>query len=122
MKEYKAFFLKILEAIDFSENKEAFATEFLETIYLQSLLDLIKTLSNDKQEEIKSQFSIKPDNQEKVSKMLKIYFTEDQMQQSLKNAAKDTFLKYIQAIDHTLSNTQKENLTQILKGFSSQYQ
>lgn len=115
MNDFKTVILNILETIGFSDNKETFIAEFLKNIHLQSLLDLVETLTTDKQEELRNQLSVISDDQEKVSETLKKYFSEDQMQQSLKNAARDAISKYIQSISHTLSDSQRESLAQILE-------
>lgn len=103
MDDYKIILLKILEAIDFNQDKETFVAEFLKNIHLQSLIDLIKTLPSDKQEEIRSQLSAKPDDPKRISEILGNYFSQDQMQESLKNASKEAISNYIQYISETLS-------------------
>lgn len=115
MNDYKTTILNILEAIDFSDDKKTFVAEFLRNIHLQSLLDLIEMLPNDKREKIKSQLSTNPDNQEIVSETLRTYFSEDQLRQSLQNSAKDAIPKYIQSINQTLSASQRDRLIQVLE-------
>ncbi len=102
--------LKILEIIGYSENKEAFVDEFLKNVQMQSVIDLIQSLPQDKQSEIKDQFSKIQNDQNKASDLLKSYFTEEQIQEALKNSSKTAMEEYIKAINPTLSSTQKNNL------------
>jgi len=119
MDDYKNILNKILEVINYSEDKNVFVSEFIKNVQLQSLIDLLKTLPADKQEEIKNQLSANPDNQEKISEILKNFFSQDQMQESLKNASKEAISKYIQSISSTLSASQKTNLTRVLESAGS---
>jgi cysteinyl-tRNA synthetase len=114
MSNAKYILLKILEAIDYSDNREAFADEFLKNVRLQSLLNLVQSLSARKQTEIKQQLSENKDNPEKISSLLKEHFSQQELHQALENAAKDAVTQYIQTITPTLSMTQKEKLLHIM--------
>jgi len=117
--DFKNILIKILETINYSEDKDEFVAEFLKNIQLESLLDLINTLPSNKQEDIKNQLSKSSDNQKKVAEILEIYFLQDQIQQSLENVSKNAVIKYIQTISQTLSDSQRANLIEVLESFSS---
>ena len=110
MNDPKAILLKILEIIGYSEDKEKFATEFLQNVSMQSLLDLINSLPQDKQEELKQKNSTLQNDQKATGDMIKTYFTEQQIEDALQNASKNAVTEYIKAIDTTLSETQRNNL------------
>ncbi|MBI4084827.1 MAG: hypothetical protein HY431_02875 [Candidatus Levybacteria bacterium] len=102
--------LKILEVIDYSDDKEAFISEFIKNVRLQSLLDLISTLPTDKQEEIKTKLTTNVNDADKVASTLGAYFTPSQMQDALETASKDAITKYVETINRVLSVSQKQEL------------
>jgi len=102
--------LKILKVIDYNEDKEAFISEFIKNVRLQSLLDLISTLPTDKQEEIKAKLTSNANDAVKVTSTISAYFTQSQMQDALETASKDAITKYVETINHTLSVSQKQEL------------
>mgnify|MGYP001582613593 CR=1 FL=1 len=102
--------LKILDVIDYGDNKHAFIDEFIKNVQLQSLLDLISTLPTDKQEEIKTKLSTNVNDADKVASTLGAYFTQSQMQDALEVASKNAITKYIETINGTLSVSQKQEL------------
>lgn len=102
--------IKILEVIDYSDDKDAFISEFTKNVHLQSLLDLISTLPADKQEEIKTKLTPNVNDADKVASTLSAYFTQSQMQDALEAASKDAMTKYVETISPTLSAPQKQEL------------
>jgi hypothetical protein len=80
--------------------------------------DLIQILPPHKLEEIMSQLSAAQNGPGKVTKILKSCFSDEQMQEALKNAAEDAVTNYLIAIDSTLSDSQRENLIQVLEKYS----
>jgi hypothetical protein len=119
MNDYKSILLDMLGAINYTEDKEKFIAKFTNNIQLQSLKNLVQALSATKLKEIKNKLSSASNDQQKVSEILKSYFTEEQMQQALKNAAKDAVSNYITAINNTLSDTQRESLIYVLEKYGS---
>ena len=115
MNDPKAFILRILEIIDYSQDKEKYATEFLQNVSLQALLDLIDTLPQDKKDQIQKQMVSVGNDSEGVDTILKSYFTQIQIQDSLQNASKNAVTEYMKAIDPTLSETQRTNIANFAK-------
>lgn len=74
---YTTVLLKILNAIEYREDKEKFANKFIQTTSQQTLVDLVTALPVDKQSQIKKEFS-EANTQEKVTDVLKKYFTDEQ--------------------------------------------
>jgi hypothetical protein len=75
--------LKILIAIDYSDNREARTDEFLRNIHLQSLVNLVQSLPSEKQTEIKQQLSENTDSPKKLASLLKDYFSQRELHQVL---------------------------------------
>ena len=110
MEDPRKILLRILDIIGYSEDKEKFATEFLQNVSTQSLLDLITSLPQDKQEEIKQKISTLQNDPKATGDMIKTYFTEQQIENALQNSSKNAVIEYIKAIANTLSEEQKANL------------
>jgi hypothetical protein len=123
MNDYKNMLLEILGAINYSEDKEEFMAEFTKNLQLQSLRDLLQASPSDKFEGAKNQlltaFSDPQNDPQKISEILKDFFSENQVKQSVENAAKEAFTNYITAISDVLSGTQRENLIKVLERYSS---
>jgi hypothetical protein len=68
--------LKILEAIDYTDNREAFVAEFLRLTYLQALTNLVKSLPFDKQTAINQELAKSADNPELIASTLKEQFSQ----------------------------------------------
>ena len=111
MNDAKAMLLKILDAIGYSEDKDKFATEFLKNVSLQALLDLFNTLPVDKKDQIQQQVTDAGNNPAAIRETLKTYFTDSQLQEAIRNSAKKAVTEYIKTVEPTLSDSQKQNLT-----------
>lgn len=111
----KDLLVKILTTIGYSENKEEFVNQFMLNIHLQSLLDLISTLPTDKQEEIKSTLARSQNHVDKITRTLSSYFSKTQVQDALEVTSKNSIEKYIEAINHTLSASQRKELAKIFQ-------
>lgn len=111
MNDPKIILLKILEIIGYSEDKEKFATEFLQNVSFQALLDLLNTLPQDKKDQLQQKITSMGNDTAKIQEELKAYFTDSQLEQAIENSAKNAVTEYMKAIDSTLSEAQKQNLT-----------
>lgn len=109
-KNFRNTLLKILDIIEFSDDKSTFVDEFLRNVQLQSLDNLIQSLPEDKQKEIRQNLSRNSDNPKKVAEILKMHFTEAQMQKALETVSKTAIETYFKTINETLSPAQKNNL------------
>ena len=115
MTDPKTILLRILDIIGYSEDKDKFATEFLQNVSLQALLDLFNTLPQDKKDQIQQQIASAGNNSQAVRDLLKSYFTESQIEDRLQNASKNAVTEYMKAIDSTLSETQRTNIMNFSK-------
>jgi hypothetical protein len=107
--------LKILEAIDYQDNREAFVDEFLRNIRLQTLVNLVQSLPSEKQIAVKQQVSHNQNDPEKIASLLKDNFSQQELDQALETAANEAVAQYIQAIIPTLSLNQKEKLLDVME-------
>lgn len=115
MNDPKTILLRILDIIGYSEDKEKFATEFLQNVSLQTLLDLFNALPQDKKDQIQQQITSAGNNSQTVRGILKSYFEESQIENAIQNASKNAVIEYMKAIDSTLSQTQKTNIVNFAK-------
>lgn len=114
MNNIRTTLLKILEIIDYRDNKDNFVDEFLKNLQLQSFLDLMQTLPKDKQQELQKQLQ-SVTQLEELNNKINLYFNEKQLKDSLENTARTGLANYIQAIDPSLSTVQKNNLAKLLE-------
>ena len=110
MNDPKAILLRILDIIGYSDDKEKYATEFLQNVSLQALLDLINTLPQDKKDQLQEKIAQIGNDTTKMQEELKAYFTDSQLEQAIENSAKNAVTEYMKAIDPTLSETQRTNI------------
>ena len=115
MTEPKQILLRILEIIGYAEDKDKFATEFLQNVSLQSLLDLFDNLPQDKKSQISQNITSAGNDPQKLGEVLKSYFTQQHIQDAIQNSAKNAITEYINAIQPTLSDIQKQNLAAYFK-------
>lgn len=114
MSNHNDLLLKILQAVEYQDDKEVFVLKFEKNIFLQSIADLIKSLPLEKRDELKLELN-QLENPEVALETLKNNFTDSQVQDAIKKSAKDSIKKYIQSINPTLSEPQKNNLMKVLK-------
>lgn len=110
MNDPKQILIKILEIIGYSEDKDKFATEFLQNVSLQSLLDLFNTLAQDKKDQMQKDVSLAGNDPQKLQEILKNYFSQEQIDTALQNSSKNAITEYIKTIEPTLSDVQKQSL------------
>lgn len=115
MTDPKAILLRILDIIGYSEDKEKFATDFLQNVSLQALLDLFNTLPQDKKDQIQQQIASAGNNPQALRDILKSYFTESQIEDAIQSASKNAVTEYMKSIDSTLSDTQRTSIANFAK-------
>lgn len=106
---YNDLVLAILEIIDYKENKEEFASEFNRVINSQALVALMQTLPADKQKEADEKIA-SADSAEKFTTSVQEYFSKDQVQAALDNAAAQAISQWISSVAPTLNDEQREKL------------
>lgn len=113
--ETKNTILKILEAIDYSDDKEDFVNKFIEIINIQTIESLAISLPLDQQNSLKNELTANKNNPEKVGEILKSRFSDEQTQKSLEEVSKNAVSEWMQAVSPTLSEEQRQKLLDLSK-------
>ena len=111
MNDPKQIILKVLDIIGYTNDRDKFAAEFLQNVSLQALLDLFNTLPQDKKDQLQQKLTDIGSDAVKMQEELKNYFAQAQLEQAIENSAKNAVTEYIKTIDPTLSDSQKQNLS-----------
>ena len=105
----KETLLKILTAIDYADNKEAFADKFIGIVLLQAITHLKETAPADIQEKLKSEFNA-ADTPEKLLIVAKNNFSEGQLKNAFDNAVKSLVKQWMEEVASTLNDSQRQKL------------
>lgn len=113
----RSIILKVLEIINFLGDKEKFADDFITNIRLQSLLDLSRSLPEEKRGEFKAKIQNNQGDSAKIDPLLKEYFPAELINKSLEDTASNAIVEWLKAISGTLSDQQKGRLDSLSKEF-----
>lgn len=100
--------IKVLNIIGYTNDKQKFASEFINSCRKQAFLELINTLSPEEQEALNQQ--IKGGEGSKIASLLNEQFNSDKYNQALRKVIEDSFKEYVASIKPHLSKTQLQNL------------
>ena len=118
MKNPKTILWAVLEIINFQDNKEEFADEFLKNCAKQALINLYNELPQEKKEELNNLQQENLDPQNLVSRIEEIVGTQT-YQDSVKKATETAFTEYLNVVNPTLTASQKEQLESYLQTLPS---
>ena len=118
MTDAKTIILKILEAINYSEDRDVFANDFLINIQLEAVRNLTDKVDQSKKQEIVKKLQGAPEGKDAIM-ILEEYFTPDHVEETLKNVAEDSIQEYIKNITETLDDSQREGLINYMDSLSS---
>ncbi len=113
MDEIRNFLKKILDLISYSDNKDAFIDKFIDVCHQQTLLSLINELPPEKKAQFVQQTKDNS-NPEQINSVIKDYFSDDQYNQALTKTANEGFKAFLEEVSQSLSQTQKDQLTEFL--------
>ncbi|MBU1000882.1 hypothetical protein KKE78_05835 [Patescibacteria group bacterium] len=113
----KNIIIQILDIVGYGENKEDFADELLSLCQQQTLVDLVKSLPEEKRI-LLEKTSFSQTNPQNIEQVLNENFTEEMILQALKNATENIIKTYLQTISPHLSDTQKKNLQTYIQTFT----
>ncbi len=99
--------LKILEILEYEDDREAFVNAFLVNIQLQALNILLAGVSSEKK--IKIEKEITSDSPDKYQ-VLQNHFTQEQIEKALNESADISVREYIESIDEKLTDDQQQGL------------
>ena len=117
MQNPKEVIIKTLDIIGYEKDKDQFAEEFLSACKKQAVVNLIKNLSPEKQEEFKDKIAEAQDEQT-ISILFKAFFDEEAYNQALGKATEDTFRKYLDIIIPNLNAAKKSQLKQLFESYT----
>lgn len=116
---YKIILLKLLDAIDYADDKEAFIAEFMHVISTQALVNLLQTLPEDKQQEADKKIA-SADGQKNFSKAVSEYFTNEQVAKSVDDASQKAILEWLRSLHATLNDEQRKKLVALSNELQAQ--
>lgn len=109
---YNDLVLAILDITEYKDDKEAFAADFNRIINSQALVALMQTLPVEKQAEADKKIA-SADSAEAFTKAVNEYFTTEQVEAALDNAAAQAISQWIASIAPTLKEEQREKLVKL---------
>ncbi len=110
----KDVLIEILTIIGYSDDKEAYADQFVELVHLKTMQNSLLTLPEDKQKEIE-RLLVNADSQEAVEKIINDNFHVDLYATMLKDMFSEMIKNYMETLYPTLSQTQVAELEKLLK-------
>jgi len=112
---YQVLILKILEAINYTGDKEKFVKDFVTNTQLQTFAALAETLSPEKQKKLAEDTVSVQEDQEKALNILKEYFTEEQIQKAFEEAGIGEIKGLLESVKNTLNEEQKQSVVSLFK-------
>ena len=113
-------FLQVLNIIGYTNDKEEFTNKFFQLCEQQTVVSLIKSLPQDKQTSLQTELS-KQTIPDPSNTLLKKYFSEEQIVNTLQKATEETFSSYLQTVMPTLNDKQRTELETYLKNLPEKY-
>lgn len=102
---------KVLEIIDYQENKDQFTHNLLKLCDKQAFMNLVKMLSNDQQVLLSKDLS----TEDNSAQVMENYFNDRQKYDALKDATAQIIEEYIRTIMPTLNKDQLIKLEEHFK-------
>ena len=109
----------ILEIVEFKDDKDQTANEFILLCQQQTLSQLIDALPYETKQTLKLIMEETKNNPDHVKSVLKDYISPEQYNEELERVTKKAFDQFIQNLSPTLSNEQKDKLGHYLQSLSS---
>ncbi len=104
----KQIILQVLGIIGYEGDKDKYANDFLSLCLQKALVDLMRELPQDKQDQLTQRMSlITPD---KMETLLLEYFPKEKFETAVKEASRSTFEEYLKTIIPTLNEDQHSKL------------
>ncbi|MDD3661900.1 MAG: hypothetical protein PHG63_02430 [Candidatus Dojkabacteria bacterium] len=102
--------LMVLDIIEYADNKELFAAEFLKAIEMKAFLDLVASIPEEKRSDFSALLSNPEPDMQELSSLLKQNFTSSEIDTAVMRAGKSIMEGYLEHIMPTLSDQQKSDL------------
>jgi len=109
----KTILLKILDIIDYKDDKEVFSHKFFNLVAQQTLGDLVLSLPDDKKKAVEGQLSAETDPI-KLKQIFNSSFTKEQVDEVTLKVTHKAFQDYTRAIVPVLTPDQKQRLQELV--------
>lgn len=116
----KSIILKVLEIIGYNGDKNAVVDKFMVTCQQQANVDLIKALSDEKQEELKQKLS-EPGVTEDVAKIqdvIQSFFSPEEYTTAIEKTSAGIFNAYMDKLVKDLPENQQSQLQKYFKSLA----
>ena len=114
---YETFLIQLLEAIEYAEDQEKFVDEFIKNVRLKSLLNLMETLPEE-QQTVMQETLTQATKPEDVEQLLTTSFTNEQRKEAFNQAAQAEIQLFLQSLQPTLTDTQRQKLLELFQKLS----
>ena len=114
----KDILLKILGIIDYRKDRSLFADKFIDLIFRQAFLKVVKNLPFDKKKQLDER--LKNKNLDDSLKILLEYVAKEDFEKAVERISLEMFIDYIQQIMPALSPERKNKLTAYLNKLQNQ--
>lgn len=111
---YHDILIKILDLIDYPDDKEAYVTNFFATIQLNAFATLMDTLSLEKQKELSEKLSQEKDDQTRMTAVINEYFSHEEVMKTFEKETINEITGLLASIQPRLSTEQKESLENMM--------
>ena len=108
METEKNLLRKILDAIDFKGDKEAFIQKLLSLIYTQAFTELLSLLPEEQQQEMAD--VLEKNTPMQFLERLQGQLNEEQIKNAFQKATEETIADYLETIDPKLTDEQRKKL------------
>jgi hypothetical protein len=112
--EIRKILTTILEIIDYPENKEEFINKLTSSICLETLNQLLVSLPEEKQTQIKDQLK-NIQTADAFEQIINSNFDQNLFQETVKITTQKIFTEYLQTIEDVLTEEQKIKLDNFFK-------
>ncbi|OGE44093.1 hypothetical protein A3A45_02105 [Candidatus Daviesbacteria bacterium RIFCSPLOWO2_01_FULL_36_8] len=109
--------LRVLEIIDYQDDKEKFTQDFLNAIHKKAISNCVGALSEEQKNSLETQLTGVVRSPEEVGRVLFQFITEDDYKVGAQKAAEEIMRGYLEAISSTLSENQTNKLKKYFNSF-----
>jgi len=109
----KAILLRVLTIIDYKDDKNAFAENYIKAIAELTIAQMIGTLAPERKKQLDIELTDVKDS-DIFQEITRKYFPREAFEKQLGQVSQETFTNYIETIYPTLSPEKQEELTTYL--------
>ena len=115
MSTYKEFLTQVLDIINYPDNKNEYIKEFEERVQLETVLNLVESLSDEKRDEIFDTFVEEKDALSKTEGILLEYFTKEQTETEFHKTLLSNIDQLLIELRSSLTDNQKDKISALLE-------